>query len=194
VIKAAAILDVAKKPVVLIGAAAVIVVVLLWLFVFFKPQTSKLATLESQRTSLQQTLAQDRARLQRVREESHHVGQIQAIDAELRGYVPATEQLYTYIQAISGAGNKASVSITSLEPSTAVAASGSSYTAIPIDAEVKGTYDQLLAFLNAIYNLPRLTDINSVDITGGGPGTNRSTVLSATLDLVIFTSQKAVNS
>lgn len=188
--KAAPLVAAIKRPVVLIGVAALVAVALVWLFAFFEPQSHKLGSLESQRTSLQQTLVADRARLQQVRRESHHVGQIQAIDARLQGYVPATEDLYTYIQTLSSAGKNAGVTISSLQPSALVAATGTSYSAVPITAQVKATYDHLLAFLKAMYALPRLTDVNSVSISGGGPGTNRTTVLSATFDLVIFTLQK----
>jgi type IV pilus assembly protein PilO len=193
-INATSILEVAKKPVVLVGALALVVVVLVWLFVFFEPQSHKLASLDSEKVSLQQTLVQEQARLQQVRQESHHVGQIQAIDAKLKGYVPSSEELYTYIQALSGAGHQAGVTISSLQPSPPEPASGTSYTAIPISAQVKGTYDQLVAFLHDIYNLPRLTDINSLTISGGGPGTSRSSALSATIDLVIFSSETASTS
>lgn len=193
-IKASAILEVVKKPVVLLGALGLVVIVVVWFVAFFQPESHKLSSLGSQKASLQQTVLLDNARLQRVRAESHHVGEIQAIDAKLKGYVPTTEDLYTYIQTLSGAGNTAGITITSLQPSTVTTASGTSYMAIPITADVKGTYDHLLAFLNAIYNLPRLTDVNGLTITGGGPGTNRSTSLSATFDLVIFTSQKASTS
>lgn len=184
------ILGVARKPTVLLGIGLALVVVLAWLFAFFEPQTHKLGSLESQKTSLQQAVLADQARLQKVRNESLHVGQIQAEDTKLKGYVPASEDLYTYIQTISSAGNKAGITINSLQPSTVVPATGTTYMAIPIVANIKGTYDQLIAFLSAIYKLPRLTDINGLTISGGGPGTNRSTPLSATLNLVIFTSQK----
>lgn len=189
-INTASLLQVAKKPIVLLGALALVAVVVAWFLAFFEPQSHKLASLDAQRSTLQQTLVKDQARLQRVRQESHHVGQIQAIDSKLKGYVPSTEDLYTYIQTLSSAGNKSGITIVSLQPSTPVATSGTSYTAIPITAQVKGPYDHLLAFLSSIYSLPRLTDVNGVNITGGGPGTNRSTALSATFDLVIFTSQK----
>lgn len=189
-INTTSLLQMAKKPIVLLGALALVIVVVAWFLAFFEPQSHKLASLDAQRTTLQQTLVKDQARLKRVRQESHHVGQIQAIDSKLRGYVPSTEDLYTYIQTLSSAGNKAGVTIISLQPSTPVATSGTSYTAIPLTAQVKGPYDHLLAFLSSIYSLPRLTDVNGVNISGGGPGTNRSTALSATFDLVIFTSQK----
>ena len=188
--KASQVLSVAKKPLVLIGAAGLVVVMLAWLFAFFLPQTRKLSSLETQKATLQQNVVLDQAKLQRVRQESHHVGQIQAIDSKLKGFVPTSEDLYTYIQTLSSAGNAAGISISSLQPGAVTPASGTAYSAVPIVASVKGTYDQLVSFMNAIYKLPRLTDINSVSITGGGPGTNRSTQLAVTLNLAIFTSQK----
>lgn len=192
--KVAPLLEVAKKPAVLLSAAGLLVVLLVWLFVFFVPQSHKLSSLQSEKASLQETVIHDNAKLLRVRRESHHVGQIQAIDSQLQGYVPATEDLYTFIQRLSTAGKSAGVTISSIQPSTLVPVTGTSYSAIPVISQVKGTYNQLVAFIHAIYGLPRLTDINSLTITGGGPGTNRATQLSADFDLVIFTSQKASTS
>ncbi len=182
-----------RRRMVLAGLVAVVVVVV-WLFAFFLPQSRRLTSLQSQRTTLQQTVAQDDARLQRLRTEAQHVGQIDAMYRKLHGDVPATEQLYTYIRTISRAAASAGVSITSLQPSSLVAATGTAYSAVPITAAVKGTYDHVLAFLTALYKLPRLTDVNSLSISGGGPGTTRGTVLSVSLDLAIFTSQKVATS
>lgn len=183
-------LGVFKRPIVLLGAAVLLVVVLVWLFVFFVPQSHKLSSLQSEKTTLQQTVVQDDARLQQLRTESHHVAQIQTLYSKLQGYVPAQEDLYTFIQTLSTAAKHTGVAISSLQPSTLVPATGTSYSAVPISADVRGTYDQLRSFMSAIYGLPRLTDVNSVTITGGGPGTTRSTTLTATFDLAIFTSQK----
>ena len=55
---------------------------------------------------------------------------------------------------------------------------------------VTGTYDNLLTLITNIYALPRLTDINSLTVHGGGPKTTRSTPLQATLDLATFTTTK----
>lgn len=175
-------------------ALGALTVVLAWVFAFYLPQTHKLAALGSQRTSLQATVATDEARLQRVKTEAQHVTQIRAMYDQLEGYVPATENLYAYIHTISSAAKAAGVTITSLQPSALSAASGTGYSAIPITAAVKGTYDHLLAFIKGLYDLPRLTDVNAVTISGGGPGTNRSTVLTASFELAIFTSQKPAGS
>ena len=174
---------------ILVGIAVVGVVVA-WLFAFYLPQTRRLAALGTQRTTLQSTVAADEARLQQLQKEAQHVTQIRAMYQRLDGYAPRTERLYTYIRTISGAAKKAGVTITSLQPAALVAASGTAYSAIPVTAAVKGTYDHVLGFVKGLYELPRLTDVNALSVTGGGPGTNRGTILTVSLQLAIFTSQK----
>lgn len=178
-----------KRPVVMIGIGVALLVVIVWLMLFFLPQGHKVSTLQNEKASLQEEVNLDEARVARLRTESEHVGQIQSMYSTLSGYVPATEDLYTYIQTLSGAANTAGVSITSLVPLPLQSVSGT-FSAVPITATVKGTYDHVLAFIKAIYALPRLTDINDIDITGGGIGSNRTTPLSVDLDLAIFTRQK----
>lgn len=176
------------------GRAALVTLILVaalaaWLLVFFLPETHKLHNLDAQRTTLQSTVTADRARLQRLKDEAAHVNQIRAMYDRLEGYVPSTGELYTYIHTISAAAKAAGVTITSLSPGGLVAA-GTAYSALPIGASIKGTYDHVLAFLKDLYSLPRLTDINSLSVSGGGPGTTRSSLLTVSLQLAIFTSQK----
>lgn len=170
---------------------AVVVVALLaaWFLAFFRPESHKLQTLDAERNSLQATVAVDQARLRRVQNEAAHVTQIQAMDNRLVGYAPTTEGLYTYIHTISAAAKVAGVTITSLDAGSMAPVPATPYSAVPIAASIKGTYDQILAFLKGLYALPRLTDINDVSVSGGGPGTNRATVLTVSLQLAIFTSQ-----
>ncbi|MGH9100035.1 MAG: type 4a pilus biogenesis protein PilO [Acidimicrobiales bacterium] len=171
-------------------ALGVVVVLVVWILAFYLPQTHKLAALGTQRATLQSTVATDEAHLERAKSEDHHIGRIRAMYDELDGYVPASADLYTYIRTLSTAAKSAGVTITSLSPSTLAAATGTAYSGVPITASVKGTYDQLLAFVTRLYDLPRLTDVNQLSITGGGLGTDRGTLLSATLQLAIFTSQR----
>lgn len=173
-----------------IVVAVAVAVLLAWLLAFFLPESHKLDGLDAQKTSLQSTEAADEARLQQVKNEEQHVGQIDAMYQRLKGYAPTTEQVYTYIHTISAAAKSAGVTITALSPTGLVAVPDTNYSAVPITASVKGSYDHMLAFLKALYNLPRLTDVNDVSLTGGGPGTNRSTSLTISLQLAIFTTQK----
>ncbi len=172
-----------KSALALVVIAAILAA---WFLAFFRPESHKLQTLGAERSSLQ---AADQARLRRVQSEAAHVTQIRAMDNRLVGYAPSAEGLYTYIHTISSAARAAGVTITSLSASGAVAVTGTTYFAVPITASIKGTYDHVLAFVKGIYTLPRLTDVNSLDVSGGGPGTNRATVLTVGLQLAIFTSE-----
>lgn|GEM_PF-1303622 len=160
-----------------------------WALAFFVPESRHLDTLEAQRAALQASLAADRARLRRVEHEAAYAGQLEAIDARLHRYAPSSAQLYPYIHTISTAARSAHVTITSLNPEGAVAVAGTPYAAVPIAASVKGTYDDLLAFLKELYTLPRLTDVNDLYVSGGGPGSTRTSPLSVSLQLAIFTTQ-----
>jgi Tfp pilus assembly protein PilO len=76
------------------------------------------------------------------------------------------------------------VSVETVNPETAVASGNVAI--VPVTVSVRGTYDQTLAFIKALYALPRLTVISSIQISGGGTDTNRSTQLSDEFDLDIF--------
>lgn len=183
-------LDALRRPVFLIGVLVALVVVIVWLLVFFLPQGKKLSSLQAQKTSLQQTASLDEAKLQRLRTESHHEPQIRAMYGSLQGYAPPTEQLYTYVQTLSSAARAAGMTITSLSPAPLAPVHGTSYSAIPVATVMKGTYTSLLSMIRHIYSLPRLTDINSMNVSGGGPSSKPGTILTVDMELAIFTSQK----
>lgn len=176
-----------KRPTVLISIAAIVLAVVLWLALFFMPQSHKLGSLHSQQDALTALIQQDNARVQRLRTETHHIGQIRSMYNTLVQYVPSTEQLYTYVHTISAAGTAAGVTITSIAPGAAAPATGTPYTAIPITTSIKGTYSTLRGFLQRIYELPRLTDVSAMTLSTSGPTGGQ---LGATIQLVIFSSTK----
>lgn len=191
---ASAFLAALRRPAVAVGVAVAVVVTAVWAFTFFLPQGSKLSKLQAQEQSLQAQVDAGNARVALLKKESQHTKQIQAMLQDLQGYVPATEQIYTYIDILSGAAAAAGVTITAITPSHLTALSGSSYSALPIGLSAKGTYDEILAFIKGIYNLPRLTDIDSLSLSGGGRGSTRTSSLSVALSLVVFTTQKPTGS
>ena len=179
-----------RQPKAMLAIAGALVVVLAWLMAFFIPQGHKLSSLQAQEQSLQSQVDAGNARVAQLRIESQHSAQIAAMVKKLQGYAPATSDI-SYIALLSNTAKAAGVTVTSIGPGVAVPVQGSSYQSIPIAATVKGPYDNLLAFIQAVYSLPRLTDIDSLNISGGGSKANRGTPLTATLQMQIFTSQKS---
>lgn len=183
---ASALLQALRRPVVLLGTLIGVVAVVVWLVAFFVPQGHKLSNLSAKEASLRASLTADEARLQRLRLESKHATQIEAIYQRLQTYAPETEQIYTYITVINTGAKQAGVTLASLAPGAAAPLSGTAYEEVPIGVSVSGTYDHILNFVRTLYGLPRLTDIESVSVVGGGPATSRATVLSASFQCLIF--------
>jgi len=189
-----------KRPPVLIAIAVAVLVLLVWLVVYFLPQGSKISKLDAQEQSLEQKVAAVQARVALLKKTFAHMPAIASMERKLATYAPATPDEYNYVTSLHTAVNSSVVTLTSISPgaitasgtgsSASSASSASTVSTIPFTLVVKGTYDHLLSLINNIYALPRLTDIDSIDFTGGGPGTNRTTPLSATFDLTIFTTAK----
>jgi Tfp pilus assembly protein PilO len=184
-----------KRPPVVIAAVVAVVVILVWLLAFFLPQGKKVSTLAGQQQTLQSQVTEGNAKVARLEHTFQQSTQLKAMDNALRAYVPSTPDLFkttaNYANLLSATVTAAGMTLTSVSPGGASAAtSGSKFTTVPITLVVKGTYDDLLSLVTKIYSMSRLTDIKSVDVTGGGPNTTRSTTLSATLDLITFTTAK----
>ena len=107
---------------------------------------------------------------------------------QLTAAVPNTADIFNYITALQNTATAAGVTVTTLSPTQPVAATGERFATIAVQMTVTGTYDDTLALIKGLYALPRLTSINTVSITGGGPTTNRSTALTTALALTAYTS------
>ncbi|MGH9091817.1 MAG: type 4a pilus biogenesis protein PilO [Acidimicrobiales bacterium] len=196
-----------KRTPVIVAMAVAVVVVIVWLLAFFLPQGHKLSTLNAKERTLQQAVDTGNAKVAQLKHTFQHVGQLEAEQAKFQAYVPSTPDLFkstaNYTSSLSATVAASGVTLTSVSPGAAKASSlstspsksssstssstSTSLTVIPVTLSVTGTYDHLLTLVTNIYALPRLTDINSLALHGGGPSTNRSTPLQATLDLVTFT-------
>jgi Tfp pilus assembly protein PilO len=186
-----------KRTPVIIAIVVAVLVLLIWLVAFFLPQGHKLSTLDAKQQTLQQQVTAGNAKVAHLKHTFQHVGQLEAEQSKFESYVPSTPDLFkttaNYTSSLSAAVAAAGMTLTSVSPGTARAprsAGETSLTTIPVSLIVTGPYDHLLTLITSIYSLPRLTDIESVSVKNGGPGTNRSSSLQATLDLVIYTSAK----
>ena len=176
----------------LVGA---VVLLLIWYVVFFLPQGKNLSKYQTQQAQLirQQSLLE--AQLIQLRATSKAVPKLLTLQAQLDGLIPPTADIYNYITLMSNTASTSGVHLVSITPNTTGApVPGTELQSIPISLTTTGTYDSTLGFIKAIYELPRLTVINSIAIAGGGPGTNRSTSLDETFSLSIYTSAKPTTS
>jgi Tfp pilus assembly protein PilO len=182
-----------KRPPVIISIVIAAVVVILWLFAFFLPQGRKLSTLDSKRQALTDEVAAGNAKVVRLRHTFEHAGQLEAEHAKMEALVPSTPDLFkstaNYTSLLSSTVAGAHMNLTSVTTQSP-AATSKALTSIPVTLDVTGSYDQLLTLITDIYAMPRLTEISSVSIKGGGPGTNRFSTLQVILSLETFTTAK----
>lgn len=184
------IITVLRERKVLIGMAVGLFVVLLWLVAVFVPEGHKLAAVntQTQAAQVQQTTLQDR--LARLKSYSKESGEFEALSQRLTAAVPATSDVYDYITAISNAAAATGVDVSDVSPSTPE--TGGNVAIVPVSLSASGSYDQTLAFIKALYALPRLTIITQVSLSGGGNGTSRSTGLTDQFSLDILAQPSAL--
>lgn len=165
-----------------IGGA--LVLLLIWFVAYFSPSGKQLGTINSQAQAAETQQSQLNLQLARLKAYSKQAGALVQLSDRLGSALPATTDIYNYITELSNAGSATGIKILSVSPGSAAASGKISVASVGLTTS--GTYDQTLAFIKALYALPRLTIITSLDISGGGSNTSRSSTLQCTLQLDIF--------
>jgi Tfp pilus assembly protein PilO len=184
-----------RRPKILLSIVGAVLILAIWALAFFLPQGSKISSLQAQEATLQKKVQIGDATVARLRHTFQHSAQITTMRKQLYSAVPATTDAYNYVQALSAVAASSKVHLTSVSiaagPGGNRASSGSTtITELPVSMSVTGTYDQILTLITQIFKLPRLTDIDSVNISGGGPDTSRSTTLTAQLSIIAFSAER----
>ncbi|MGO9456952.1 MAG: type 4a pilus biogenesis protein PilO [Acidimicrobiales bacterium] len=187
-----------KRPRVLLSIVAAVVIVLIWAVAFFIPEGNKISSLKAEQATIDSKMAIGNAKVSRYRHTYQHSAQLKTVQTQLNAAVPADADAYNYVQSLSAAAGAAGVHLTAISISSTPSRSSTPRSAAleqtPVTMTVKGTYDQLLSLITKIYKLPRLTDIDGMDITGGGATSNRSTILSASFTLMAFSAASPTSS
>jgi len=181
-----------RKPKTMVAVAVAAVIVIVWLLAYFLPAGSKISTLNTETAAIQTEITAENAKLAAIRHTGKSIAMLRAMKASLGAYVPSTIGIYDYVDQLSATVAKSQMALTTVTPGADTPISGSPYTTVGVELTVKGTYDHLLSLITNLYAMPRLTVITTLTISGGGPGTNRSTPLDATLDLDTFTTAKPI--
>jgi Tfp pilus assembly protein PilO len=169
------ILAILRQRKVILSAGVALVVMLIWLVAIFNPEGHKLAAVN---TSVQQAQTEQSAlqvRLTRLKAYSKESAVFEALSQRLTAAVPPTSDVYDYITSISNAAAATGMQVSSVDPAPPV--TGGNVAVVPVTVGATGTYDQTLAFIKALYALPRLTIITQISVSGGGTGTARSSPL-----------------
>ncbi|HXQ19188.1 MAG TPA: type 4a pilus biogenesis protein PilO [Acidimicrobiales bacterium] len=171
-----------RTMVLTIGGA--LFVLLIWFVAYFSPAGKQLASANTQTQAALVQQSQLDQQLARLRSYSKETSTLVQLSDRLSAALPPTVDIYDYITALSNAAVAAHVSIQNVSPTTPTSAGAVSV--IQVNVTTTGTYDETLAFIKALYALPRLTIISSLQISGGGTSASRGTSLQGTFTLDIF--------
>lgn len=182
-----------SKPM-LIALAVALAVILIWLVAFFLPESSKATKLQAQDQSLQAQVARANARLAALRLTSKATPQLLALQHQYASYVPDQPDVLNgpspYVDLLDNTATQTGIKLTSINPGAVTTVPGLAFSGIPISISATGTYDSMLSFVKALYQTSRLTSIQSISVSGGGPTTNRGSPLTASLSLEVYTTAK----
>lgn len=171
----------------LLGVAVIAAIaVVVWLVAFFVPEGSRLTALSSESSGLTHALAKDRAELKALRAELGRTPSAPGAERRIEQLVPGTANLSVYAQTITATTNASGVMVTAFEPHASVPVRGTSIEETPVTVVLKGAYDHILAFIERLGLLTRLTVVHGLSVSGGGPGSNRATLLDVVARLRIF--------
>ncbi len=179
-----------RTPKVILAIVAAVVILFIWLFAFLLPSNSKISSDRAQLPKLEAKQAQLNAEVAKLRTIAAGEGPLTAKLDELATAVPPASDdnaNLNYLHSIYASEAQAGVTQLTISQITASAsAQTSTIIPIPVSLSVEGTYDQGVIFIKLLYNLPRLTTISSVSITGGGPSSNRGTLLNLSISATIY--------
>lgn len=176
-----------RQPLVLGTVAVLILAVAVWWFALMAPQQRHLTSLQSKEASLSSERDGLTAKLASLKRAESHQSRRQAVLDRYSAAIPATADLADFITQLNGLASSSQVDLTKIAPSEPAATPGQPYSTITLSLSVKGSYGPTLAFLQGLYNLPRLVVVDNITVSAG-TGTGESAgSLDTTLKARAFT-------
>lgn len=165
-----------SRRTVLLGAGAALLVLVLWYFLLWSPQRSKVADARDRRENAEAEAANLRIQLSRLQDLKQREALQRAELETLRVAVPDQPNLAQFILDANDAATKAGIEFLSITPSVPAAATtgngapaaGAPPPSVSMTMSIKGGYFQVLDFVNRLTDLPRIVVIDSLNVNAGG--------------------------
>lgn len=100
-------------------------------------------------------------------------------------YLPSQENIYVIIKQLYLEARMNGVNITSVKPSDKLL-NQDFYEGMPIDIEFSGTYEQIMAFLTKVVNLPRIINLKELTLNLDSTSGPASTVIKAKGNMLAY--------
>ncbi len=162
-------LNALKRPFVLVTVGALILVAALWWLLWMTPEANKLTTVQAQQTQLKSQLDTLNLTLQLDKRQAAKVKQYAGYLSMFAAAVPPIPEAPQLTTELANLANVTSVRLTSLSDDTTVP--GAPLSTIPITMSVQGPRQNVMAFLQGIYNqslIARLITVSAFTPTPSG--------------------------
>ncbi len=169
-----------------IAGAGILAMVAIWYVMFFSPQGSALSAANGRLDAARERQTELRAQLRALETAKTAPSTIQAQIDALKQAIPSTPNLAAFIDAANGAAGASGVDFLSLAPSLP-SQGKAGLDDLKLSLAVKGTYFQVVDFLNRLDGMPRLVVIDGLNLTG-----DKSGVLSAQINARMFMQPRPV--
>jgi Tfp pilus assembly protein PilO len=153
-----------------IAGAGILGMIAVWYVMLFSPQGSQLSAANSRLDAARQRQTVLRAQLRAVQTAKTAPSTIQAQIDALKQAIPNAPDLAGFIDAANAAASGSGVDFLSLAPSQPSASKGAAVSDLKLSMNVKGSYFQVIDFINRLDSLPRLLVVDGLNLTGDKTG------------------------
>ena len=166
-----------------IAAAVLLVPTALFYFLYFSPKAQEITGLEQSVATTQGELVVIKAKAAKFEAQEALMAETEAKFKEAATVIPDTKEIPSLLTSISNQGSGAGLDLPSFVPGAERAKDF--YAEIPISLAVTGTYHNVGYFLDAVSKLPRIVNVDKVNLSGAKM-TDGEMLLTAKLDLVTY--------
>jgi Tfp pilus assembly protein PilO len=145
-----------------VGALAAVLVLALWWMFFLKPTRSQTSKVHKEVAEAERDALSLKAQLAQVSDKARNK-QLEAQLTRLHAAVPTSPELATFVRTANTIADQSGVAWVSVTPGQPTVTAG--VNAISLGIMVKGTYPQVLDYLNRLQNLDRLVVVDSINVS-----------------------------
>lgn len=166
-----------------ITAAILLLPAALFYFLYFSPKAQEIEGLTQGVAATQAELVTLKAKAAKLDEQNSLMAETELKFKEAATVIPDTKEIPSLLSSISTQGSGAGLDLPSFVPGAERAKEF--YAEIPISLSVTGTYHNVGYFLDAVSKLPRIVNVDKVNLSGAKM-TDGEMLLTAKLDLVTY--------
>lgn len=158
-----------NRKVIGISGAGILAMIAIWYVMLFSPQGSALSAANGRLDAARERQTELRAQLRALQTAKTAPSAIQAQINTLKQAVPSTPDLAGFIDATNSAATASGVDFLSLAPSQP-SVGKAAVTELKLSLAVKGSYFQVVDFINRLNGMPRLVVVDGLNLTGDKTG------------------------